>query len=139
MLDSFLLNETKTDFYNSSTNWQRLLLFVFFQAYYHNFKLHFNSSSIESIKFKACATYFFFLHQMTTLQKLWKKLFISSKKLFSFTRHSIFCNFFPSLPHFPNSKGQWKWDNLCHKLASIYVIFRITQKPLYIVSSNLVK
>ena len=34
---------------------------------------------------------FLFFHQMIDLQKLWKVLLISSKKLFSFSRYSIFC------------------------------------------------
>ena len=34
---------------------------------------------------------FLFFHQMTALQKLRKMLFISSKKLFSFSRYSNFC------------------------------------------------
>ena len=45
---------------------------------------------------KACVRYFhqiFIFHQMIALQKLWKMLFISSKKLFSFSRYSIFCIF----------------------------------------------
>ena len=33
-------------------------------------------------------------------------LFISSKKLFSFSRYSNFCNFLSSFPLFPDSKGQ---------------------------------
>ena len=46
--------------------------------------------------------------------------FISSKKLFSFSRYSSLCNFFPSFPHFPDSKGKSKWNNLwCHKLTCI--------------------
>ena len=49
---------------------------------------------------------FLFLHQMIPLQKLWKMFFISSQKLFSFSRYSIFCNFSPSFPNFPDSKGQ---------------------------------
>ena len=49
---------------------------------------------------------FLFFHQIITLQKLWKMFFISSKKLFLFSRYSNFCNFFPSFPHFPDSKGQ---------------------------------
>ena len=32
--------------------------------------------------------------------------FISFKKLFSFSRYLNFCNFFPSFPHSPDSKGQ---------------------------------
>ena len=39
----------------------------------------------------------FIFHQMIALQKLWKKFFISSKKLFSFLRYLNFCIFvFPS-------------------------------------------
>ena len=34
-----------------------------------------------------------FFYQMIALQKLWKMFFISSKKLFSFLRYSIFCIF----------------------------------------------
>ena len=49
---------------------------------------------------------FLFFLQMIALQKLRKMFFISSKKLFSFSRYSNFCNFFPSFPHFPDSKGQ---------------------------------
>ena len=49
---------------------------------------------------------FLFFHQMIALPKLWKVLFISSKKLFSFSRYSYFCNLFPSFPQFPDTKGQ---------------------------------
>ena len=38
--------------------------------------------------------------------KTMKMFFISSKKLFSFSRYSHFCIFFPSFPHFRKSKGQ---------------------------------
>ena len=39
----------------------------------------------------------FIFHQMLALQKLWKMFFISSKKLFTFLRYSIFCiSVFPS-------------------------------------------
>ena len=45
----------------------------------------------------------FIFHQMITLQKLWKMFFISPKKLFSFSRYSIFhifvfLSFFPCQP-----------------------------------------
>ena len=70
-------------------------------------------------------------------------LSISCKKLFLFLRHSDFCNFFVSFPHFPDSKGQMKmewfmmsWIGL-HKFAS--VIFGITQKLLYVTLLNLVR
>ena len=38
--------------------------------------------------------------------KIWKMFFISSKILFSFSRYSNICNFLPSVPNFPDSKGQ---------------------------------
>ena len=38
--------------------------------------------------------------------KIMKNIFISSEKLFWFSRYSNFCNIFPSFPHFPDSKGQ---------------------------------
>ena len=47
----------------------------------------FSSALIVSAIF----TKFLFFHQIIALQKLWKMLFISSKKLFSFSRYSIFC------------------------------------------------
>ena len=51
---------------------------------------------------------FFIFYKKKAFQKLWKMLFISSKKLFLLSRYSIFRNFFPSFSHFPNSKGQTK-------------------------------
>ena len=47
----------------------------------------------------------FFFHQMIVLKKLWKMFFISSKKLFSFSRYSNFCIFSTSFPLFPDSVG----------------------------------
>ena len=38
----------------------------------------------------------------------YKNVFISFKKLFSFSRYLIFCVFPSSFPHFPCSKGQMK-------------------------------
>ena len=53
-----------------------------------------------NVIFKACAAIFpqiFISHQMIALQKIWKMYFISSKKLFSFSRYSSFSIFvFPS-------------------------------------------
>ena len=54
---------------------------------------------------KACVCYFLFFHQMLAFQKLCTMLFISAKKLFSFSRYSNFRNYFPSFPHFADSKG----------------------------------
>ena len=50
----------------------------------------------------------YFFYQMIALQKLWQMHFILSKKLFSFSRYSNICDYFPSFPHFPGSKGQMK-------------------------------
>ena len=51
---------------------------------------------------KTCVRYFFYqiciFHQMIALQKLWKTFFISSEKLFSFSRYSVVSKFVvPSL------------------------------------------
>ena len=45
---------------------------------------------------------FLFFHQVIVLQKLWKMIFISSKKLFSFSRYSNFC--ISVLPFFSNCR-----------------------------------
>ena len=79
------------------------------------------------------AIYYFF-HQMVALQKLLKSLLFCLKRSFCSWDIQIFVIF--SFPHFPDSKGQmnmeWfmmSWTGL-HKLSNL--IFRITQKPLYI-------
>ena len=68
--------------------------------------------------------------------------FISSKKFFLFLRYSIFCNLFTSFPHYIDSKGQMEVEFMMsrivwHKFAD--VIFGITEKLLYITSSDLVR
>ena len=61
---------------------------------------------------------FLFFHQMTVLQKLWKILFISSKKLFSFWTYSNICTFSLLFHTFQIQKDKWIWNNLwCHELA----------------------
>ena len=58
-----------------------------------------STKSIIILFWSFCPLYFnkfFIFHQMITFQKLWKMFFISSKKLFSFTRYSNFC--IPSSP-----------------------------------------
>ena len=49
---------------------------------------------------------FLFFQQVVALPKLRKMFFTPSKRLFSFSRHSNFCNFSSSFPHFIDSKGQ---------------------------------
>ena len=63
---------------------------------------------LEIIKFKACVGYFFikffFFLPNDSPSKTMKN--VSSKKLFSFSRCSSLCGFFPSFSHFSDSKGQ---------------------------------
>ena len=60
---------------------------------------------------EACVLYFFIFCRKKVFQKGSKIFFISSKTLFSFSRHSIFFSFFPSFPQFPDSKGQKNWND----------------------------
>ena len=58
---------------------------------------------------KACVCFFssdFYFSTKWESLKDYEKYFFSSKKLFSFSRYSIFCNFFPSFPNFQDYKGQ---------------------------------
>ena len=106
--------------------------------------------AIGDFELKACVHYFlsnfYFFNQMIGLQKLWKMFFISSTKLFLVSRYSHFCIFFLPILFLPfhtfqTQRDKWKWNNLSwiglHKFAD--VISGITQKPLYIISSNLVR
>ena len=72
-----------------------------------------------------------------------KNVFYFIKKLFSFSRYSSFCNFVPSFPHFPDSKGQMEVEYIMMSSVDLHkftdVIFGITQKLFYITSSNLVR
>ena len=78
-----------------------------FSCLYHESNVTLFSSEVSSYAEKTslipvCAIFnqMFIFHQMLALQKLWKVFFISSKKLFLFSRYSIFCIFvFP--PFFP--------------------------------------
>ena len=63
-----------------------------------NFKMTLKTESLCQLFFIK----FLFFREMIGLQKLWKMFFISLKKLFSFSRYSNFCVFFPSFPHFPD-------------------------------------
>ena len=73
--------------------------------------LHFSKSKLnknvnldmKNLKLVSAIFYqFFIFHQMIALQELWKMFFISSKKIFSFSKYSNFCififlSFFPLL------------------------------------------
>ena len=55
----------------------------------------------------------FICHQRIALQKLWKLFFISSKKLFSFSRYAIFClSVFPFFLSVSHCFGGWSKINL---------------------------
>ena len=73
---------------------------------------------------------------MKAPQKLWKKFFVSSKKLF-------FCNFSSYFPLFLDSKGQIEVDQFMMSWIGLHkfegIIFGITQKHFYITPSNLVR
>ena len=103
----------------------------------------YSDNKMKTTKLKlACAIFYqsFIFSPNDDLQKLWKMFFIASKKPFSFSRYSNFCNFPPPFPHFQDSKDKWKfmmsWTGL-HKFTG--VIFGITQKLRYIIPSNMVR
>ena len=65
------------------------------RKYYFYFERNYDvlKSKSPCFLFKACARYFLsnsYLSSMIALQKIWKMFFISSKKLFSFSRFCIF-------------------------------------------------
>ena len=93
----------------------RFLLFLHFPALWNLFI--YMKSSFHVILYLRWKWFqfiiFFYLKLVSAIfssndrfQKLWKMFFISSKKLFPFSRYSNFCRFFPSFPHIPDSKGQ---------------------------------
>ena len=66
----------------------------------------------------------FIFHQMIALQKLWKMFFISSKKLFSFSRYSNFCIFvFPSCSPVSHCFRDW-----CEKNLKVYDVINFLNK-----------
>ena len=69
-------------------------------------------------------------HQIIALQKLRKMLFISPKKLFSFSRYSNFCiSIFPSFPPCQPLFRDWSKINL-----KVYDVINCLNKNLYHVS-----
>ena len=67
---------------------------------------------------KTCVCYFSFFHQMTALKQLWKMLFISSEKLYSFSRYSNFYfSIFPSF--FPVSHWLRGWSKRNLKIYNV--------------------
>ena len=60
-----------------------------------------------------------FFHQMIALQKLWKMLFISTKKLFSFSRYSICLFFCPCLFFLPIGHCLKGWSKINLKVHDV--------------------
>ena len=72
-----------------------------------------NNSYRMILNLKACVRYFSFFQPMITLKKLWKMLFISSKKIFRFL-------YFPLLSFSPVSRCSKRWSKI--NLRVYYVI-----------------
>ena len=79
-----------------------------------------NDESQELIDSRSCLKlvstifyqiFIFSSNDRKNLKNYEKCFFISSKKLFSFSRYSNFRNFFP-FHTFQIQKGKWKWNNL---------------------------
>ena len=99
--------------------------FCIFDALFGNFSIL--GTLFKSVKLVSASFYqILIFHQMIALQKLWKMLFILSKKLFSFLRYLNFCIFvFPSF--FPVShcfKGWFK------KNVKVYDVINCLNKNL---------
>ena len=75
---------------NKSSKFSKSLPFWVFWCNSLRCKMFWINFDFEHTYIKACVCYFhkfLFFHQMIALQKLWKMLFISSKRLFSCSRY----------------------------------------------------
>ena len=105
------VKNTSEQFSKNITTFENNFLFddlTFKMKTNHFINLHYNCTDFIAFSYrivpwmtlKACAHYFlsnFYFYRMIPLQKLWKMLFISFKKLFSFSKYSNFCiSIFPS-------------------------------------------
>ena len=112
----------------SDTKYKRNSILSHYKPFINNNATAKNKSSLENKPERPCHLCLYF-----TRRKYFKTfgkwlLFILSKKLFSFSRYSIFSIFFSLISKFKGSDGT-SWTGL-HKLAN--VIFGITQKPFCI-------
>ena len=82
----------------------------------------------------------FIYHQMIPLQNLWKMFFISSKKLFSFSRYLFFCvSIFPSFSPCQPLLRAWSKINLkvydvincLNKNVIIYLVWYLEKENRY--------
>ena len=76
----------------------RLIYSLFVKTLHIFWNIFLSKKNLLNLKLVSAIFYQIFIsHQMIALQKLWKMLFISSKKLFLFSRYSDFCiSVFPS-------------------------------------------
>ena len=95
---------------------------------------------LYTLKLMSSNPLIFIFYWKKAFQKLWKMVFVSSKKLCSFSRYTIFFIFSPFLFTVSWFSGSdetgiimTSWIGL-HKLAN--VIFAISQTPLFIKSSK---
>ena len=78
---------------------------------------HINTRSLKLVS--SIFIKFLFFDQMIALKKLWKMLFISSKKVFSFSRYSNFLYFCPSLFFLPVSHCFRGWSKINLKVHDV--------------------
>ena len=96
----------------------------------------FNLLSHQTSVFQGCVRYFSFSHQITALQKLLKMLFISPKKLFSFSRYPNLC--ITVLPSFSDCwlllqgmiKDKWHVYDIinCLNRNCLHILFEILRR-----------
>ena len=96
------LSRLKWHFNNAYHEWKLIQLDFIKYVFGYNFKFYSNLN----LKLESAIFYQFFIFSPNDTPS--KMFFISSKKFFSLSRYSNFCNFSSSFPHFPDSKGQLK-------------------------------
>ena len=82
-----------------------IVLHIHYKLYYSTLK-----TPLKPLFQLVSAIFYFCTLLLIAFQKLWKMLFISSKKLFSFWKYSNFCNILSPFPHFADAKGQLKLE-----------------------------
>ena len=84
-----------------------IILHVHYKLYYSTWK-----TPLKPL-FQLVSTIFYFCTLvLIAFQKLWKMPFLSSKKLFLFSKYSNFCNIWSPFPHFAIQKDNWSCENI---------------------------
>ena len=84
-----------------------IILHVHYKLYYSTWK-----TPLKPL-FQLVSTIFYFCTLLLiAFQKLWKMPFLSSKKLFLFSKYSNFCNIWSPFPHFAIQKDNWSCENI---------------------------